>query len=105
MVKVLRGAWFLRLLPLTRLMRGWRGTRTFVSSAIMCIGALNLQVRRMEMSNEIGSRIRYGEAFWRKHHAVWQQNALNQREYCEAHGIPRKVFGNWRAKFKASSLA
>src|SRR6202022_2140342 len=27
--------------------------------------------------------------------------ALNQREYCEAHGIPLKAFGNWRAKFKA----
>jgi len=26
---------------------------------------------------------------------------LNQREYCEAHGIPLKAFGNWRAKFKA----
>jgi hypothetical protein len=27
-----------------------------------------LQVRRMEMSNVIGSRVRYGEAFWRAHH-------------------------------------
>jgi hypothetical protein len=26
---------------------------------------------------------------------------LNQREYCEAQGIPLKAFGNWRAKFKA----
>src|SRR5437870_1652966 len=26
---------------------------------------------------------------------------LNQREYCEAEGIPLKAFGNWRAKFKA----
>jgi hypothetical protein len=32
---------------------------------------------------------------------AWQQSALNQREYCEAHGIPLKGFGNWRAKFKA----
>ncbi len=53
------------------------------------------------MSNEIGSRVRYGEAFWRKHHEAWQQSALNQREYCEAHGIPLKAFGNWRARFKA----
>jgi hypothetical protein len=22
---------------------------------------------------------------------------LNQREYCEAHGLPLKRFGNWRA--------
>jgi hypothetical protein len=55
----------------------------------------------MEMSNEIGSRVRYGGAFWRKHHEAWQQSTLNQREYCEAHGIPLKAFGNWRAKFKA----
>ena len=26
---------------------------------------------------------------------------MNQREYCEAQGIPLKAFGNWRAKFKA----
>src|SRR3984893_10320751 len=55
----------------------------------------------MEMSNEIGARERYGEAFWRAHHEAWQQSALNQREYCEAHGIPLKAFGNWRARFKA----
>ena len=53
------------------------------------------------MSNEIGSRVRYGEAFWRAHHEAWHQSALNQREYCEAHGIPLKAFGNWRARFKA----
>jgi hypothetical protein len=28
----------------------------------------NLQVRRIEMPYEIGSRVRYGEAFWRAHH-------------------------------------
>src|ERR1700680_4443634 len=55
----------------------------------------------MEMSNEIGSLVRYGEAFWRAHHEAWRQSALNQREDCEAHGIPLKAFGNWRAKFKA----
>jgi hypothetical protein len=47
------------------------------------------------------ARERYGETFWRAHHEAWQQSALNQREYCEAHGIPLKAFGNWRAKFKA----
>ena len=47
------------------------------------------------------ARERYGEAFWRAHHEAWQQSALNQREYCEAHGIPLKAFGNWRAKFQA----
>ena len=44
------------------------------------------------MFNEIGSRVRYGEAFWRAHHEAWRQSALNQREYCEAHGIPLKLF-------------
>jgi hypothetical protein len=53
------------------------------------------------MSNEIGSRVRYGVAFWRAHHEAWQQSALNQREYCETQGIPLKAFGNWRARFKA----
>ena len=53
------------------------------------------------MANEIVSRVRYGEAFWRAHHEAWCRSDLNQREYCEAHGIPLKAFGNWRAKFKA----
>src|SRR5258708_9619311 len=53
------------------------------------------------MPDKVLSRERYGEAFWRKHHEAWQQSALNQREYCEAHGIPLKAFRNWRAKFKA----
>jgi hypothetical protein len=26
---------------------------------------------------------------------------LNQRQYCEAQGIPLKAFGNWRSVFKA----
>jgi transposase-like protein len=47
------------------------------------------------------SRERYGEAFWRAHHEAWRQSDLNQREYCEAHGLSLKAFGNWRAKFKA----
>jgi hypothetical protein len=53
------------------------------------------------MPDKVLTRERYGETFWRKHHEAWQQSTLNQREYCEAHGIPLKAFGNWRAKFKA----
>jgi hypothetical protein len=45
--------------------------------------------------------VRQGEAFWRAHHEAWKRSDLNQREYCELHGIPRKGFENWRAKFKA----
>jgi hypothetical protein len=55
-----------------------------------------------QVENEMSSvRERYGEAFWRAHHEAWVQSELNQREYCEAYGIPLKAFGNWRAKFKA----
>jgi hypothetical protein len=53
------------------------------------------------MADGRSSRERYGEAFWRAHHQAWRQGELNQREYCEAHGISLKAFGNWRAKFKA----
>src|ERR1700737_2350960 len=53
------------------------------------------------MPDKFRTRERYGEVFWRKHHEAWQQSALNQREYCEARGIPLKAFGNWRARFKA----
>lgn len=40
------------------------------------------------------------EAFWRSHLEGWRRSELNQREYCEAHGLALKRFGNWRAKFK-----
>jgi hypothetical protein len=40
-----------------------------------------------------GRRVRYGEAFWRAHHEAWRRSELNQREYCEAQGIPLKAFG------------
>ena len=44
---------------------------------------------------------RQDEAFWRAHHEAWKRSDLNQRQYCEAEGIPLKAFGNWRAQFKA----
>ena len=53
------------------------------------------------MSDGNRPQARYGEAFWRAHHEAWRRSELNQREYCEAQGIPLKAFGNWRAKFKA----
>lgn len=40
------------------------------------------------------------EAFWRAHHDAWRRSALNQREYCELHGLPLKRFGNWRSQFR-----
>lgn len=45
---------------------------------------------------------RYGETFWRAHHDAWKRSDLNQRQYCEAQGIPLKAFGNWRAKLRPS---
>ena len=53
------------------------------------------------MADEILTRTRYGEAFWRAHHEAWRRSDLNQREYCEAQGLSLKALGNWRAKFKA----
>ncbi len=40
------------------------------------------------------------EGFWRSHHEGWKTSPLNQREYCELHGLPLKRFGNWRDHFK-----
>jgi len=40
------------------------------------------------------------ESFWRAHLDGWRRSDLNQREYCEAHGLPLKRFGNWRAKLR-----
>jgi hypothetical protein len=28
-----------------------------------------------------------GEAFWRAHHEAWKRSDLNQRHYCEVHGL------------------
>ena len=53
------------------------------------------------MADEHRAWRRQGEAFWRAHHEAWKRSDLNQRQYCEAEGIPLKAFGNWRAKFKA----
>ncbi|MDT5096246.1 MAG: Transposase [Mycobacterium sp.] len=53
------------------------------------------------MASEHRAWTRQGEAFWRAHHEAWKRSDLNQREYCELHGLPPKGFENWRAKFKA----
>src|ERR1700756_3428765 len=53
------------------------------------------------MADENGTWARQGEAFWRAHHEAWKRSDLNQRQYCEAQGIPLKAFGNWRGKFQA----
>lgn len=40
------------------------------------------------------------ESFWRYHHEEWKRSPLNQREYCELHGLPLSRFGNWRDQFR-----
>src|SRR5258705_6395172 len=76
---------------LTLLFHSWR-TRSVLPS---------FEDEENEMVDENRSRVRYGETFWRAHHEAWRRSDLNQREYCEAQGVPLKAFGNWRAKFKA----
>lgn len=53
------------------------------------------------MADEHRTWKRQGEAFWRAHHEAWKRSDLNQRQYCEAHGLPQKGFENWRQKFRA----
>ena len=40
------------------------------------------------------------EGFWRAHLDGWRRSDLNQREYCELHGLPLKRFENWRARYR-----
>jgi hypothetical protein len=58
-------------------------------------------MERTEMAGEHRPWKRQGEGFWRAHHEAWKLSDLNQREYCEVHGLPQKGFENWRQKFKA----
>ena len=53
------------------------------------------------MADEHRSWKRQGETFWRAHHEAWKRSDLNQRQYCEVHGLPQKGFENWRQKFRA----
>ena len=82
------------------------GKRPFLAHLFGChadaiCSPLNFADEENEMADESLSRARYGEAFWRAHHEAWRRSDLNQRQYCEAQGIPLKAFSNWRAKFKA----
>ena len=43
---------------------------------------------------------RQREDFWRSHHDAWKRSDLNQRQYCESHGLPQKAFENWRQMFR-----
>lgn len=56
------------------------------------------------MTDERRGWRRQCEAFWWAHHEARKRSDLNQRQYCEAEGIPLKAFGNWRSIFKAEPL-
>ena len=58
-----------------------------------------------EMADEHRAWKRQGEAFWRAHHEAWKRSDLNQRQYCEAHGLPHKAFENWRAEVQSRAAA
>src|SRR3954452_16436147 len=47
-----------------------------------------------DMADEHRTWRRQDEGFWRAHHEAWKRSDLNQRQYCEAEGIPLKAFGN-----------
>jgi hypothetical protein len=44
------------------------------------------------MTEEQRAWTRQGTAFWRAHHEAWKRSDLNQRQYCEAEGIPLEAF-------------
>src|SRR6266481_6541665 len=74
----------------------------FLHACVFAVRTRSVLTGKFSGENEMSSvRERYDEAFWRAHHEAWVQSELNQRECCEAYGVPLKAFGNWRAKFKA----
>jgi len=44
------------------------------------------------MTDDLGRKARYGEAFWLAHHEAWKRSDLNQQEYCEAQGLKLKAW-------------
>ena len=41
---------------------------------------------------------------WRAHIEAWRRGDVSQRAYCEAHGLSRRNFTNWRQRFKEEEL-
>ena len=80
---------------LTHLFRG--------ASDVICSHAI-FAGEEDEMSDKSLSRLRYGEAFWRAHHEAWRRSELNQREYCEAQGIPLKAFEARKLLYRRGGL-
>jgi hypothetical protein len=56
-------------------------------------------------AKEFNRRVRYDEAFWRAQHEAWRRSELNQREYCEAQGIPLKAFEARKLHYRRAGLS
>jgi hypothetical protein len=56
------------------------------------------------MADEHRAWPRQGADFWRAHHEAWKRSDLNQRQYCEAEGIPLKGTGVLSSKPSRSLL-
>lgn len=52
------------------------------------------------MGRPTGTRSDELRVFWRAHMAGWEASDLTQRQYCEAHDLSLKSFGNWRSQLK-----
>jgi transposase len=76
-------------------MHTWR--RAGRSDLLLTARSVTKEVSMGRLSAEKHNEL---EAFWRAHIQGWSDSTLNQREYCEAHGLPLKRFGNWRAKLR-----
>jgi hypothetical protein len=76
-------------------------THLFCSCRTRSVLSLDLQMERTKWRTGIerGSvRVRrFGVRIMMR----WKRGDLNQRHYCEVHGLPQKAFENWRQKFRA----
>jgi hypothetical protein len=77
----------------------WIGKRQFLAHLFRSLpdaicSPLNFADEENKMADEILTRTRYGEAFWRAQHEAWRRSELNQRECCEAQGIPLNMIGD-----------
>lgn len=75
--------------------------RLFLASRSRSSSARRIFVAEEKMMARVSAEKRAElEGFWRSHHEGWKNSPLNQREYCELHGLPLSRFGNWRDQFK-----
>ncbi len=44
------------------------------------------------------------EDFWRSHIAGWRESGLNQRKYCQQHGLSKSALGWWKTKLTRQTV-